>query len=244
MDCYGTAYEVDPVAGGWQLENQVFEGNGVVVADNPLVLARQHQLQLDARQFDEGAFRLGRFNREAAIEVGDELLLQVAVGRAIIGNALMPELLWQAPLDGAEGTLAAAAGLRRTGQDLLDPECAQGLAPLAVLFLVHFAGRSALAEVAAAVGVELTETAVVAQHRFQRGEGRSGALLGQEEGVQDAAVGIAQRHSQVLPRQPAYPFMGRGVQMNQHASHRSPFAPAPVFAARGFALYYPGFLEH
>ena len=27
-------------------------------------------------------------------------------------------------------------------------------------------------------------------------------------------------------------------------TRNTPFAPAPVFAARGFALHYPSFLEH
>jgi len=42
------------------------------------MFARQHQL--DADEFDEGAFGLRRFDREAAIEIGDEVLFKVAVG--------------------------------------------------------------------------------------------------------------------------------------------------------------------
>ena len=76
------------------------------------MFARQHQLQLEAGQFDERAFGLGRLDREATIKVGDEVLLEIAVSRVVIGNAMMPEFLRQPPLDGAEGTLAAAAGLR------------------------------------------------------------------------------------------------------------------------------------
>jgi hypothetical protein len=49
---------------------------------------------------------------KAAIEVGDEVLLEIAVGGAVIGNAFMPKFLRQQPLIGAEGTLAAAEGLR------------------------------------------------------------------------------------------------------------------------------------
>ena len=78
----------------------------------------------------------------------------------------------------------------------------------------------------------------------QRGEGRGGAFLGEETSVQDAAVGIVKCHYQVLHRQTAEPLMARGVQMNQHAGHRSPFTPTPIFAARGFSRDYPGFLQH
>ena len=112
VDGYWAAYEMDAVAGGGQLQDQIFEGDRVVVADGALMFARQYQLQLDSRQFDELAFGLGRLDREAAIEVGDEVLLEIAIGRRVIGNAVMPEFLRQPSLDGAEGTLAAAAGLR------------------------------------------------------------------------------------------------------------------------------------
>jgi len=47
MNRHRAAHEMDPVAGGGQLENQVFESDGVVVAHYPLMFARQHQLQLD-----------------------------------------------------------------------------------------------------------------------------------------------------------------------------------------------------
>ena len=107
MGGYRAAHEMDALAGCGQLENQVFESDGVVVTHYPLIFARQHQLQLDARQLDERAFGLGRLDREAAIEVGYEVLFQVAVGSVVIGDAVMPEFLRQPPLDGAEGTLAA-----------------------------------------------------------------------------------------------------------------------------------------
>jgi hypothetical protein len=110
----------------------------------------------------------------------------------------MSEFLQQPSLDVAEGALAAAAGLRRTGQYLTDAERAQGLADLAVLLVGHFAGPLVVTEMAAAIGVELAEAAVVAHHRLQSGEGRGGTLLREEPGVQDAAVGIVSTHYQVL----------------------------------------------
>src|SRR2546429_5757988 len=97
MNRYRAAHEMDPLAGCGQLENQVFESDGVVVAHHPLMFARQHQLQLDARQFDERAFGLGRLDREAAIEVGVEALLEIAVARLVIVNAVLPAFLWHQP---------------------------------------------------------------------------------------------------------------------------------------------------
>ena len=97
IHCHRAAYEVCAVAGLRRLENQVFESNGVVIAHHPLMFARQHQLELDARQFDERTFGLGRRNREAAIEVRDEVLLEVAIGGVVIGNAVMSEFLRRSP---------------------------------------------------------------------------------------------------------------------------------------------------
>jgi len=47
MDGDWTTHEVNALA-GHGLENEVFEGDRVIVAHHPLMLARQHQLQLDA----------------------------------------------------------------------------------------------------------------------------------------------------------------------------------------------------
>jgi hypothetical protein len=52
---------------------------------------------------------LVRFDGEAAIEVRDEVLLEIVIGDGIIANTLMPEFLRQASLNGAEGPLATAA---------------------------------------------------------------------------------------------------------------------------------------
>ena len=79
------------------MKNQVFEGDGVVVADYPLMSARQHQFQLDARQLDERALGLSGLDREAAIEVGDEVLFEIAIAGGVIGNAVVSER--QSPLD-------------------------------------------------------------------------------------------------------------------------------------------------
>jgi hypothetical protein len=80
MHSYRTAHEMSPLFGGRQLQDQVLEGHGVVVAHHPRMLRGEHQLQLDAGQLDEGAFLVRRLDREAAIEVRDEDLLEIAIG--------------------------------------------------------------------------------------------------------------------------------------------------------------------
>ena len=73
----------------------------------PFVFARQHQLQFDAGQFDERAVGLG--GAEAAIEIGNEVLLEIVIGRAVIGSAVMAEFLRQPSLDGAKGARCGRA---------------------------------------------------------------------------------------------------------------------------------------
>jgi hypothetical protein len=62
--------------------------------------------------------------------------------------------------------------------------------------------------------------------------------------VQDTAVGVVQGHYQVLHRHSRDPFMGRGVQMHQHADQRPAFAPASVLTPGRFFVHHSGFLQH
>ena len=113
-----------------------------------------------------------------------------------------------------------------------------------MLLVGQLAGWPALAEVAATVGVEFAKTTIIAHDRFQGSEGRGGALLGEEASVQDAAIGIVQRHHQILPWQACDPLVSGGVQMYQHAHHRPSLALAPILTPRRFFLYHSGFLQH
>ena len=93
MDRHRAAYEMYSLAGRGQLQHQVFEGDGVVVAHDPFMSARQQQLQFDPGQFDESAFRLGRLGGETPIEVGDESLLEIIICCGVVANPVKPELL-------------------------------------------------------------------------------------------------------------------------------------------------------
>jgi hypothetical protein len=46
------------------------------------MFARQHQLQLEAGELDEGTFRLRWLDRVAPIEVGDEVLVEIRLAAA------------------------------------------------------------------------------------------------------------------------------------------------------------------
>lgn len=60
------AGEVDAVASGRQLELELLEDDGVVVADDALVLGGEKQLEVDAGEGREGSFGLCRGDGEAA----------------------------------------------------------------------------------------------------------------------------------------------------------------------------------
>jgi hypothetical protein len=48
MHGYLTAHKMGPVACRWQLQDEVVEHHGVVVAHHPFVARREHQLQLSS----------------------------------------------------------------------------------------------------------------------------------------------------------------------------------------------------
>jgi len=115
VDNYRTAHEMHAVAGGGQLQHQVFEGDGIFErycrCGAPAHVCSIAAAQCDAGQFNEGAFRLRRFDGEAAIEIGDELLREIVIGEGLIADGVMPEFLRQSSLNGAEGAFTAAPSL-------------------------------------------------------------------------------------------------------------------------------------
>ena len=72
MDRHRAAHEVGPISARRQLQDQVVEQHGVVIAYHSLMSARQQQLQFDPGQLGESAFLVRRLDGEAAIEVRDE----------------------------------------------------------------------------------------------------------------------------------------------------------------------------
>src|SRR2546425_12559225 len=118
----GTAHVVQPRLRPGELERDRAEGHAAVVADDPLMLAGEHEAELEAHELEEGAARLRRGDGEAAIEVRDEGRLQVRVGDRVVGDAGDAQLLREAPLEGPEGALTAAARLGGAGKDVADAE--------------------------------------------------------------------------------------------------------------------------
>lgn len=97
MDEHGAASE------GWaasvlrELESAAEEFDDVIVADDALVLNGEEELEIDAGEADEGGFLLLRHDGEAAVEVGDEDLLEVTVGAIVGADAVQTELLGRRP---------------------------------------------------------------------------------------------------------------------------------------------------
>jgi hypothetical protein len=98
MDRHWKAHEMNPLARGGHLQDEVLEDHRVVVAHDTLVPGREHQVQFDAGQFGKGALLLRRLYAEAAIEVGNKVLLQLAVGVRMVGDSVKLQFLRQGAL--------------------------------------------------------------------------------------------------------------------------------------------------
>ena len=112
------ACQVQPGGQTRQLEGKLAEGHCVVVGHDPFVLGADEQRQVEAGYLGEGAPRLGGLDGEAAIEIGDKLLVEIAVGLRVGANCVQTQLLRKAALEGAETALAPSTRLRRAGQDV------------------------------------------------------------------------------------------------------------------------------
>ena len=160
-------------------------------------------------------------------------------------RAARSQLLRQTPLQRLPQPLAAASRLRRAREYLPNTEGLEGAGDLPSLLVVGpQRGVRRAAEVAAAVGVQLAETAMALEHGLERHEGRDRAFLGKEAGVQDPAVGVVERDHQVALGLPRDPLVGRGVHVDEHAGHRPPLPASAVLAAPGRLLCQPRVLEH
>src|SRR5882672_1901971 len=74
------ASEMKPVAKSRQLQRELPEDHGVVVCHDPLVLGGDEQSHVDPGQMSERVPWLWRLHGEAAVEVGDEGVVEIAVG--------------------------------------------------------------------------------------------------------------------------------------------------------------------
>ena len=104
-----------------QPQDMAVVAHGVVVADDALLLAAQDVLDLGQAGRHEGTLGQLRGLGDARGVVGQIDFLDEAVGRRRAGDAGQLVLLDQAILQGAEGALRAAPGLRRIGREVLDP---------------------------------------------------------------------------------------------------------------------------
>ena len=115
----GTADEVQTGGCRTELKDQVSEGHGVVVSHDAIVLDGEQKREIHAfGNRRESALALGGRYREAAVEVGDEDVLEIAVGLGVSSDAVKPQLLREPTLDGAESAFASAPSLWGASTDV------------------------------------------------------------------------------------------------------------------------------
>jgi hypothetical protein len=86
VDGDGTANEVQTAGCRTELKDDVSEGHGVIVSHDTIVLDREQQREIHAfGDRRESALALGGHDREAAVEVGNEDVLEIAVGLLVVG---------------------------------------------------------------------------------------------------------------------------------------------------------------
>ena len=113
-----------------QLQGEVVQGDHIVFAHGALVLLAEDGVEVHAVQGHEGARGVGGGPRELLVVVGEKALHQVGIGGGERGDAREVQLVDEAPLHRAVEALAAAAGLRGIGPDVLDAEAVEGPADL------------------------------------------------------------------------------------------------------------------
>lgn len=85
-----------------------------------------------------------------------------------------------------------------------------------------------LAEMTAAVGVQLAESSPAAQNEVQGVQRRERVFLGHEARVQNPAAGVAYHHHQAPVGQLSNPLVRRGIDVQEHARYGSAFAPTTI----------------
>src|SRR6185437_9564214 len=101
--------EVSPQGTGLDLQPQLAEGDGVVLADEAILLVTQDLGQVGPLPWHEGGAGLARRDGEAAIVSRDIDLAQIAIGVCYGRDAVVAELLEHAVLQGAEHPFRSAA---------------------------------------------------------------------------------------------------------------------------------------
>src|SRR5574338_9224 len=216
-------HEVRTQRTGLDLQTQLAEDDGVVVADDALLLMAQDLDQIAACPRHEGAAGLGRRHREAPVVHRQVDLAEKPVGRLDRRDAGVGKLLHQAILQGPEHPLGAAARLRRIGGNVADAELRQRAADLGEPALVdRLASLGGMEVMAAAIAVERTEQAMAADHLGKAAEARCRAFLIDEKPRVPLARRIVHRDDQVnLPLERRQPQMARAVLVQHHADQRT-----------------------
>src|SRR5579863_1965858 len=174
-DLDGRLDEVAAQRARLDLQPELLEEDGVVVADDTVLLAAEDLAERAAGPGHEGAAGLARLDGEALIVRRQVGLGDEPVGRLDGVDAGVGELLGQAALEGAEHALRAPACLGRIGGDMADAELSERPPDLGGPFLGYFlAGFGRVKVVAAPVGVERAEQPVPLEAEAQAAAAKEG----------------------------------------------------------------------
>ncbi len=196
MDANGGVDEVRPQRAWWDLKAKAAPLDGVVVAD--LALFLDDRISRDARCCRRRRRPIARA-RPRRPRCGRRCRSGRASDWPPRGwRCQRAPILGQAILQRAEGSLRAAARLRRIGRDVLDAELRQGAPDLGAQSWTRLAGLGRVEVMAAPIGVERAEQPVPLDHLADRAKARLGALLIDQKGRVDRARRVVERHHQIV----------------------------------------------
>lgn len=115
--------ERDAKVRGADLKDPVLIGDGVVLVDGSFGLNREDEIevQMGWNRDESGTFLLRGFCK-SFVKIGDEIILEKAVGRFECFDAVKSELVGKPSLKSLVHPFTSAPGLGRVGWDHSDPE--------------------------------------------------------------------------------------------------------------------------
>jgi hypothetical protein len=144
--------------GTLDLHDQVVKAYGVVLVNGALVSLREDHLQIPVPAGYKCRTPLRCRNGEAAVELGDVVIVEKVVGRFQSSDLAQAQLLRETSLPGGEVPFRASPRLRRVGRDHLHSQFLHGAAHLRRTLIVDLApalGREP--EMGPAVRIQRTE---------------------------------------------------------------------------------------
>lgn len=132
----------DTQLGGFDLEDEVLEADGIVIIDSAFSVDGKDQVQIEMRRKgDKGRAGLFGFDLELAVEVREEDFLDETVGSFFSFNSVETEFIGKPALKGFIHAFRAASGLGRISWNGTNAKAGKGPADLSKMAFLDGSSR-------------------------------------------------------------------------------------------------------